>query len=112
MLIMSNTSKKKLLKTGKLYHSFTEMVLDTYEPEAAKEFLKYLAEEKEATKLAFQLSLIRLKNGLTYKQMGKLIGKSSKWVEKVEESKDKDLTIGQIKTYLSAFDMDIEIKVK
>ncbi len=87
------------------------MVLDTHDPDFAKEFLAYLAEDREQTKLAFQLSLIRLKNGLSYKEMGKLIGKSAKWVEKVEDSKDKDLTLGQIRTYISAFDMDISIRL-
>lgn len=101
-----------LISTGKTYTSFEEFIKDTHPPKEAEVFLEELNEEMGKTKLIFQLTVLRLKNGLSIKKMAKLIGKSAKWVDKIENSKDKHLTLGQLKTYLSAFDLDISFIVK
>lgn len=94
--------------TGKTYNSVEEMLEGMG---CSSKFLKKFNKQREKRKLADSLAIARCKAEMTPKQLAKRIGKTKKWVEKIEFSSIDDLTIGQINRYLKGLDRSLIIKI-
>ncbi|MCE5303348.1 MAG: transcriptional regulator [Planctomycetaceae bacterium] len=89
----------------KTYKSVLEMLGDIAQEDSTidiGEFKQYMAERK----LVKELAILRSSRGLSQEELAKKIGHSQSWASKLEHGTDDELSIGDLRAYLSVFGLE------
>ena len=92
-------------KSNQQYDSVSAMLRDVANADSAltaTEFEQHIADRKLVKDLAIARSLQRL----TQEDVAKKVGRSQSWVSKLEHGADDELTIGDLRAYLSALGLE------
>lgn len=90
----------------KKYSTVSEMIKDTSSDSA---FANTVAKEIENKRMVKFLFSQRCKHNLTQKQMAGKIGCSQGRISKIENSFDRDISVGDLLDYAKALDLQLEI---
>ncbi len=90
----------------KTYRSVTDMLKGL---EVEKQFTEQVSEEIEDRNLIRLLIALRCKAGITQKQLSEKMHCGQSRISKIENSKDKNLNLGDILDYAGALGLNLEI---
>jgi DNA-binding XRE family transcriptional regulator len=87
-----------------------DIVDHVFEITGDAEFASGLKEKIEGRKIIRKLSALRNKAGLSESELGERLGWSSNKVSTLEHSKDNDVSLGEVMSYITALGYEIEFK--
>jgi transcriptional regulator with XRE-family HTH domain len=93
------------MSKDKKYNSVSAMLKDVADEESAlsaAEFDQYVADRK----LVKDLAILRSGQGMTQEDLAGKVGRSQSWVSKFENGTDDELSIGDLRAYMSALGLE------
>lgn len=92
----------------KVYKSVTDMLKGL---DVEKQFVEQVKEEIEERNLIKLLIALRCKAGITQKQLSKKMHCGQSRISKIENAKDRNLSLGDILDYAGALGLNVELSL-